>query len=359
MSDRLDDSAQGSRPDLTLVPDARGQRPRLDGAALGWLLEQLPIGIVGVNRELRIEYLNSAAVAYLDEAVVGEQLPEPRSSFSLRKFAARLFTEASAPHRRVETADGRLFDIDGIPAGIGRPAVLLLVDVTLRERRSRAERDFVSNAAHELRTPIAAIAGAVDVLEAGAKDRPRDRDVFIEHISRESDRLGRLSEALLLLTRLQSDCDLGALELVEVGPVVEEVAGDLDSAEGVELSIACADGLLVLADRDLLRQALLNVGANAVRHTSAGQIELSCRAEGQRCVIEVRDTGPGIPEVEQDHVFDRFYRVRGSGRGGFGLGLAITREIARAFGGTAEIDSKVGEGTRVLVRLPLARVVGR
>jgi signal transduction histidine kinase len=333
--------------------------PAVGDLTLGRLLGRLPIGIVSLNSRLGIEYLNTAAVTYLGPSEIGSLLPDPWPVFSLRKFAARLFTSLPAPRRIVETRDGLLLEVDGIPPEERQSALLLLQDVTARERHSRGEREFVANAAHELRTPIAAISSAVEVLQAGAKENPADRDLFLQHIERESDRLVRLTGSLLQLARIQSGDRVIALRLVDVRPLLDDVARELDPPDGVEIRVSCESGLSALADHDLLCQAVRNIAENAVRHTTAGLVELACRDEGQACEIEIRDTGPGIAEHERERVFERFFRADGSAKGGFGLGLAITREIARALGGTLEIDSVPGAGTRVRFRLPAARVIHR
>ncbi|MFL5921208.1 MAG: sensor histidine kinase [Gaiellaceae bacterium] len=327
----------------------------VDGAA-GLLLRRIPIGVVSVTEGLRVEYANPAAVAYLG-AGVGELLPEPWPLVSLRKFAVSLFTDSPPARRIIETRGGRLLELDGVPAQASTTALLLIADVTARERRDRAEREFVSNAAHELRTPIAAIASAVEVLQGGAKDEPSERDLFLGHVSRQSERLSRLSEALLLLARIQTGDGVTTLRLVEVRPLLDEIKAELDLGDGVDLRISCEDGLCVFADRDLLRQAILNIAVNARRYTAAGEIVLTGRDLGRLCEIEVRDTGPGMSELDQKRVFERFFRVDGSAPGGFGLGLPIAREIVRALGGTVELDSIPGNGTRVRLRLPAARVV--
>jgi signal transduction histidine kinase len=365
-SERRDERANGHgssverRLDLVSPPGATAHAvPSLDGLALGRLLGRLPIGIVSLDPTLAVEYFNPAALDYLGCGAVGELLPDPWPVFSLRKFAGRLFSEVPPPRRIVETESGRLLELDGIPAEEGPNALLLIHDVTARERRSRAEHEFVINAAHELRTPIAAIGGAIEVLQKGAKGKRADRDLFLGHIERESNRLGRLAAALLLLARIQTGHGVTALAVVEVRPLLEDVVRQLEPGDGVELRISCEPGLSVLADRDLLQQAVLNIAANAVRHTREGEVELACHDLGQLREIEVRDTGPGIAERDRERLFDRFFRVRGAKSTGSGLGLAISREIAHALGGTIELDSTVGSGTRVRLRLPAARLVQR
>jgi two-component system phosphate regulon sensor histidine kinase PhoR len=321
------------------------------------LLARLPVGIVSFASDLTVEYANPAARVYLDGARVGSLLPDPWPEFSLRKFARRLFGSSPPVRQLAETAGGRLLELDGIAGGESESALLLLQDVTSRERGRRAEREFVSNAAHELRTPIAAISSALEVLQSGAKDDPADRDLFLDHVERESDRLARLVEALLLLARIQMGQETPVLELVDVAPLLDGVAAEVTPAGGVRVRVDCGAGVAVLADPDLLHQAVWNIVANAARHTSRGEIELLGRDLGQYAEIEVRDTGSGISPDQQRHVFERFYRAeRQSGRGA-GLGLPISLEIARALGGNLTLDSAAGRGTRVRMHVPSARVV--
>jgi PAS domain S-box-containing protein len=344
----------GSEEDAPPEPPPRALP---EAAPLGRLLGRLPVGIVSFNVQLEVEYLNPAARVYLGTGAVGRLLPDPWPGFALRKFARRLFGSSPPPRRVVETQSGRLLEVDGIPGGRQTSALLLLQDVTARERRRRAEHEFAANAAHELRTPIAAIASALEVLQNGAKETPEDRDLFLGHIQRESDRLGRLASALLLLARIQTGQETPSLELVEVGPLLDEIAGRLEPRQGVTVEVSCGAGVGMLADRDLLRTAVWNVAANAVRHTSAGRITLTGRDLGRVSEIEIRDTGIGIPPVEQDRIFERFVRADRRAGDGFGLGLPIAREILRAMSGSISLDSTPGKGTRVRLVVPSARLV--
>jgi signal transduction histidine kinase len=318
------------------------------------LLGRLPIGIVSIDRELTVEYVNPAARVFLGATTVGAMLPEPLSPFSLRKFAERLFGSRPPLRRVVESPTGRLLEIDGIP---GDSALLVVQDVSSRERRRRAEREFSANAAHELRTPIAAITSSLDVLEGGAKDVPEDRDLFLGHIERETVRLARLVDALLLLARIQTGQEQPSLELVDVAPLLDVVAGQLEPQEGVAVRVDCASGLRMLADVELLRQAVWNLAANAVGHTRKGEVRLAGRDLGRIAEIEVRDTGTGIAPDEQAQIFDRFFRAHRRDGQGFGLGLPISQEIARALGGSLTLESEPGIGTRVRIHLPSARLV--
>jgi two-component system phosphate regulon sensor histidine kinase PhoR len=228
-------------------------------------------------------------------------------------------------------------------------------DLTEQERRELAEREFVSNAAHELRTPLTTIIGAVEVLQAGAKEDPAERDRFLAHIERESGRLARLARAMLTLARAHSGQEQPRAEAVELGPLLREVAAGLQPHAGVVLEVEVSDGLAVEANRDLLEQALRNLGENAAKHTARGSVALRAYRDGTTVTVEVEDSGPGISPEVQRHVFDRFYRGERDAHG-FGLGLAIVRESVRTLGGRIELDSSLGEGTVFRILLTPARV---
>jgi signal transduction histidine kinase len=228
----------------------------------------------------------------------------------------------------------------------------VLSDVSAAARRERAERDFVTNAAHQLRTPVTTITGAVDALQSGAKEIPEVRERFLVHIERESERLGRLIRALLVLTRAQTHEELPRLEPVELAPLLEDVAVTMERRQAVHVSVSCPDGLTALAERDLAEQAFLNLLENAVKHADSDTVRLVARQLPAGWVsIEVKDSGFGIAVDDQARVFDRFYQGRGANGSGFGLGLAIVRQVAQALGGEVEIESDEGNGTTARVKL--------
>jgi PAS domain S-box-containing protein len=231
-----------------------------------------------------------------------------------------------------------------------------LVLVTAREvtERMRAEREFVPNAAHELLTPLAAMHAAIDVLQSGAKEVPADRDAFLADLEREVNRLGRLAHALLLLARVQATGEAPRLDAVAVSPLVHEIAETLRAGTEVAVDVVCSDDVAVLGERGLLERALANLAENAASHTLRGCIVLAAQLGRDGLVeIEVRDTGTGMAPAEQARAFERFYRM-GTPGAGFGLGLAIVREVVRVLDGSVEIDSEPGVGTSVRLRLPAA-----
>jgi signal transduction histidine kinase len=321
------------------------------------LLERLHEGVVTVDEELVVRFANAEARRVLGRLEEGDPLPDPWGSFSLREFAAGLFAgDARLAQAHVRAEDERALALVGIPAQPeGDTVLIVLDDLTEQERRELAEREFVSNAAHELRTPLTTIIGAVEVLQAGAKDDPMQRDRFLGHIEREAERLARLARALLTLARAHAG-ERPRSEVVSLASLLHGVADGLRPRDGVAVHVECPDDLLVVVNPDLLEQALRNLGENAAKYTWSGHIVLRGTAAGRSVRVEVEDTGIGMSAEAQQHVFDRFYRGQDRDPEGFGLGLAIVRQAVLTMGGEVRLDSAPGQGTRVRIELAHARV---
>lgn len=321
------------------------------------LLTLLPQGVLVLNQKLGVEYANPAARRLLGAENVrrGAPLRDPWPEPSLRELAATLFTRRPATGAHLVPADERTISVEGLPSTQGPTVVLLVEDVTERERARRAERQFVENAAHELRTPLAAIIGAVDVLEGGAAEDEAARGQFLGHIRAQSERLSRLSTSLLALARVQAGHELLRLDLIPARPLLDDVAAGLQPVPGVEVSVEAPTDLAVLGDRELLHHALGNIAANASKHTDEGRITLVARNLGQAAEIEVSDTGPGMSAHDRNHAFDRFHRSSDPGSAGFGLGLAIALEAVHVLDGALDLESGP-EGTTVRIWLPSARL---
>jgi signal transduction histidine kinase len=322
------------------------------------LLERLHEGVLTIDQDLVVHFANTEARRILGGRLrEGEALPEPWQGFGLRDFAQGLFDERAAVTQVHVTPDEQhAYSVVGIPSQPETDWALLVVDdLTEQERRELAEREFVSNAAHELRTPLTTIIGAVEVLQAGAKENAVERDRFLGHIEREAGRLARLARAMLTLARAHSGQEQPRVEAVELAPLLRDVAAGLQPHAGVAVDVEVASGLAVEANRDLLEQALRNLGENAAKHTARGSVVLRAYGDGNMVTIEVEDSGPGISPEVQRHVFDRFYRGERDAHG-FGLGLAIVRESVRTLGARIELDSSPGEGTVFRILLAPARV---
>jgi signal transduction histidine kinase len=273
---------------------------------------------------------------------------------ALRPWIRRATHRGSAESDHVAIGN-RVFAIGARYLPAERSALLVVRDRTEELRRDQAEREFVSNAAHELRNPIAGMSGAIEVLQSGAKDDPEARDHFLDRLAVDVDRVSRLTKALLTLARMEAIAE-GEADVVSVDLAVDEAVGALDAPKGVELKRQVDGDLVAEADPVLLRQVLIGLLTNAFKHTDApGVVTLrACEQEGQ-VLIEVEDTGTGIRADEQDRVFERFYRGSGSlEREGFGLGLAIAKRMVDVMGGEIGVSSEEGRGSTFTIRLRAA-----
>jgi signal transduction histidine kinase len=218
-----------------------------------------------------------------------------------------------------------------------------------------ARRRFVSDASHELKTPLAAIRLLTDsILQTDNIDPDTTRE-FVADIGSEADRLTRITEDLLRLTRLDS----GVLEpagAVDVGPVLEQVMRMMSlvaKEKGIDLTYDAAEGCVVEATKDEVNQVIYNLVDNAIKYGSA--VEVSLHREDRQVVLAVADRGPGIPEEDLPRIFERFYRVdkaRSRAAGGTGLGLSIVSDTVRRRGGTVEAANRPEGGAVFTVRWP-------
>jgi signal transduction histidine kinase len=223
-----------------------------------------------------------------------------------------------------------------------------------------AQRQFVADASHELRNPLAIIRTNADVALADPDASPDDLRHTIATVKRAGDRMSVLVDDLLALARRQQPTP--EHEPVDLGAAVAEASDDfVVSAEtrDIVLDRAIAPGVVVTGDREALKRVVANLLDNAVRLAPAGsRIRLATGSEGNRAWIAVADEGPGISLEDQAHVFDRFWRAdkaRSRSDGGTGLGLAIVRQIVESHGGEVRLHSKVGVGSSFVVWLPITR----
>ncbi|MBR6677525.1 MAG: HAMP domain-containing protein [Oscillospiraceae bacterium] len=227
------------------------------------------------------------------------------------------------------------------------------------QRTEAARKRFVSDASHELKTPLAAIRLLTDSILQNRGMEEETVHEFISDIGQEAERLSRITEDLLRLTRLDSDI-LAAAEQVDLEQMVRRVIRTMEilaEEKQIELSYQAETGCVVLAAPDEIHQVIYNLVDNAIKYSRSGcfvQVEL--RRENGCAVLSVSDNGIGIPEGDLDHIFERFYRVdkaRSRSAGGTGLGLSIVRDFVEKRGGTVTAACRAGGGSVFTVRLPL------
>ena len=237
--------------------------------------------------------------------------------------------------------------------------VVTMTDITQRRRLEVLRRDFVANASHELKTPVAAVRALAETLLTALPDDPEAGRRFAERIAREAERLDVLARDLLDLSRVErGTLDVEPVDLVGLAKEVAGGYGDLAEERRIRLHTELQPQVSVRGDRAQLGLLLSNLLDNALRHTWAkGSVCVRLEASESRATLQVTDTGEGIPASELPRVFERFYRVdkaRARQTGGTGLGLAIVRHVAEAHGGTVRVDSELGRGSTFTVSLPVA-----
>jgi two-component system, OmpR family, sensor kinase len=320
----------------------------LDGAQVGTL-------VAGASRSGEEETLTTllwgmgwaSALGLLFATAVGV-VTVRRTLRPLRRMASEVeaIQRTGDLSRRVESA--------GPADEVGRLSVGFDAMLARLEEAFASQRRFLSDASHELRTPLQVARGQLELLEEGLRDAEGRRSLAVA--TEELERMRRIVDDLLLLARLDEGMPLRR-EAVEVELVVREalLRGMLLARR--EYRVDVEPGLFAEADPDRLLQVITNLVTNAVRHAGEDAlIAVTGRSEDDRVVIEVRDTGPGIPPEELALVFDRLYRghaARTGGPIGAGLGLAIAASLTRAMGGDISVRSELGHGATFTVRLPL------
>ncbi|WP_041082933.1 sensor histidine kinase [Thermotoga profunda] len=251
-----------------------------------------------------------------------------------------------------------------LPKGEKR-VVILFHDMTKEYELNEMRREFVSNVSHELRTPLTSIHGYAETLLNDPEMDPDTRNRFLTIIENESARMSRLINDLLDLERLESGeahFDFQKIDLCSIAKYVMSIVEPLSNDYGVKISFDCQD-VTVTGDQDRLIQMLLNLVDNAIKYTSLKdtgekKVKVSISKSESHAIIEVSDTGPGMPQEALNRIFDRFYRVdKGRSRkmGGSGLGLSIVKTIVDRHDGEISVESELGVGTTFTVKIPLKR----
>jgi len=235
--------------------------------------------------------------------------------------------------------------------------VVILYDITEMKNVEKIKKDFVVNVSHELRTPLTAIKGFVETLEEGIDEKNRR---YVDIIRRHTDRLINIVKDLLLLSQLEEKGTTLELEEVDLGNLIERILKIFEPRmreKNLKRELKIKDDLpLIKADSFKLEQALINLLDNAINYTERGIITISLKHRDHQVVIEVQDTGIGIPDEHIPRIFERFYvadKSRSKMLGGTGLGLSIVKHIVLLHNGAIDVKSTPGEGTTFSITLPI------
>jgi two-component system, OmpR family, phosphate regulon sensor histidine kinase PhoR len=348
-----------------------------DRQQLRAILSGMIEGVVALDSEQRILFANDRAGELLEfpaQAVIGRRLWEVVRQRMLQNIVRRALTEAKPCQEEITwnspAARSLTVHVARLQGAAGDGVVLVLHDTTELRRLERLRQEFVANVSHELKTPLSVIQGCVETLLDGAVEDAEHCGPFLERIADQTGRLHHLILDLLSLARIEAGTEAFVFTAVSVPQAVaacverhrvqaEEKHQHLQaSANGKSAESATSEDAAAWADEEAVRQILDNLVDNAVKYTPpGGTIHIGWQTEDGQVVLEVADSGIGIPEPDLPRIFERFYRVdkaRSRQLGGTGLGLSIVKHLVQAMHGSVAASSVQGKGATFVVRLPRA-----
>lgn len=323
------------------------QQRDLLSVVVGGLVE----GVIVVGRDGSVPLINDAARPLVGRGELADASELPAS---LAPLVSRALAGAQADEE--VTLVGRVVRASARP--LGAPgAIVVLYDVTRLRALEEVRRQFLSNAAHELRTPVTAISGYAETLLGGGIDPETSRE-FLTTIHRNAQRIAALVADLLVLDTLEGRAEaVGTRAPIDLHQVVADCAR---TAKGVtpnaQITVDIPDGLAVLGTRDGLDHVVQNLIDNAVKYGAETAVSVGAQRIGARIQLSIRDRGPGIPDGQEERIFERFYRLdagRSRNVGGSGLGLAIVKSQIEALGGRVWVEP-ARPGARFVVELDAA-----
>jgi two-component system, OmpR family, phosphate regulon sensor histidine kinase PhoR len=346
----------------------------LEKAKLEAVLENAVVGVLAVSREGEVVIANASVFNMLGAPRpwwwLGSDVQDAIGEGSIVRLVRRCIDEEKAIFdESAALSSGRHVEVSCVPIkelSPGKPGVVaVLHDVTGLHRVEQARSDFVSMVSHELRTPLTSIKAYVDTLQRqDVRFDEETRSSFINVISRETERMTRLINDILDLSRIEA----GRLDLkptfVDLPPLINRVVGRIEpQALNHRIVLDMPEDMEpVLAEAAKIEQVLLNLLGNAIKYSpEGGEVSLSVKRLKEKSMVSVTDHGIGIPREQLPHIFDKYHRAAVGGEGGVrgaGLGLFVTKSIVEAHGGRIWAESREGEGTTVIFTIPLASTAG-
>lgn len=335
------------------------------------LLNNTINGIVMLDAHERITYANPVAVSLLQlpAEFAGRKQAEMIRNYDIIELADQVRQGGKILCREtlLYGATERVVEVTGVPVKDGElpheqgGVLLVFNDITEIKRLEQVRRDFVANVSHELKTPVAVISGFAETLLAEKEESPENVNEFSQIIYDEAQRLSRLINELLELSRLEADRVELNIYKFDMVTLIEETAAIIKQRyPGANIKIQEKniddECLEIEADRELIAQILINLLENAVNYSSIGSlIEVIMEGSTDKVKVSVKDQGIGIPEREQKRIFERFYRVdkdRSRKTGGTGLGLSIVKHLVENHKGEVGVTSQPGAGSEFYFILP-------
>ncbi len=345
--------------------EIQGEKSKLEA-----ILKYMADGLIAITTEGEIIHINRAA-----RKMLGINVDEEIGPNAYESFIGHLSPELELGRVLNNSMEGETefnFDYGGFtfavrydrfasegdsPAGV----LILLQDITERQKLEDMQKDFVANVSHELKTPLATVKAYTETLMDGGVD-PETTDHFLEIINSEADRMNRLVKDLLQLSRLdhkQERWNIKEADIISLLSLCVEKMTPIAAQKKQALIARFShdERVTVAIDKDRMEQVFLNIISNSVKYTEeGGTINVDAIKDGEEIKIKVIDNGMGIPDEDLGRIFERFYRVdkaRSRAMGSSGLGLAISKQIVEEHHGSIEVTSKLGEGTTMTISLPV------
>jgi heavy metal sensor kinase len=364
LSDGLISQAIAGRSSFTNARTAEGERVRvlavpINISIVGPPLTIQPAALVVARSTKQIDQALVSLVRTLAIAVPLALAVAAGGGIFLARRALKPVDKIAQTAQEIEESDlSRRISVN-TKDELGRLAAILNAMIGRLERAFQRQKQFTSDASHELRAPLAVIEAESTL--ALQKERPAiDYRQSLETISQESKQMSSLVDQLLTLARADAGKEQWNFAEVDLGKLITNLGTDVEvlcQEKGLSFQLGQIEDLVVKGDEARLRELFMNLLDNAIRYTpTPGTVSMSLRREGQMAVVAITDTGVGIPAEDIPFIFERFYRVdksRSRAEGGTGLGLAICRHIVEAHGGKIEVESQVGAGSTFSVWLPL------
>ena len=346
-----------------------GQEQR-DRLILKSLIDALPEAAMAIDIADRVVAANAPArdlfPALRDGDLLARSLRAPDVLGAIRRARDSGMPVRAAWLERVPVE--RFFELSAALTAKAPLEPLVLVtlrDMTEMRRAERMRADFIANASHELRTPLASLLGFVETLQGPARDDNGTRERFLSIMREQAQRMARLVDDLLSLSRIEQSLHLRPQTPVDMASVLRHIADTLTpmaAAHEVVLKLDLSEQAIVAGDRDELLRLAENLIENAIKYGASHpqcarrEVEIALKAEPGQCILTVRDHGPGIAPEHLPRLTERFYRVdagQSRAKGGTGLGLAIVKHIVARHRGRLDIESKLTKGAIFRVSLPL------
>ncbi len=344
----------------------------MDNDIQGSLLAAIPLPALIIDSEGRISAVNDAGTEIFGRLLQGRHYATAIRQPRLLDAIDRTIATGTAHEGELQSWEGpreisygascRPLDLPG-----GAAVLICLMDRTDRERAGMMRRDFVANVSHELRTPLTALLGFIETLRGAARDDAQARERFLGIMQGEAERMNRIVEDLLSLSRVEEDERMRPTKLQDLAGIIDSAVQSLRplaEAQNVTIDVSGREEAgPVPGDADQLQQVMTNLLENAIKYGGAGKtvtvamrkIDRDAELRGPAICIEVTDRGEGIDPIHLPRLTERFYRVdshRSRQMGGTGLGLAIVKHIIGRHRGRLAVSSKIGQGSRFSVFLP-------